>query len=387
MIDFDEGTYSVTTPSGKAILLAKEYALLTFLVRHQGQTFTREHLLNQVWGMEYPSERTVDDHIYRLRKKLVPLPEFKLLTVRGTGYRLSVHETNGPRMRPSLYDAELQAAVGQLFQKYHLLGQGDSMMALAAQQEVLGIEVNAYYSRYLHFLDGDLAYFVHDHTTPVQDQLYWISILYGILIPPEEALELLEKILQSGLLSPHQHREMYILNIIDIYAESGRFAEAEERLIETRRVVKEDELIGFHIPVAAAELYLYILQNEPEKVNKKMEQVRLMLEDTPYLRELIRFHFLEGIWQYSQGLIEEAASSVDLGMRVYYESKSTPHLLISLGQFMRYIDRNPRPEQEKEVKTLRLKIKRIFADLNEKHQYDVLLGQASDQILNFLASV
>lgn len=34
MIDFDEGTYSVTTPSGKATLLAKEYALLRFLYRH-----------------------------------------------------------------------------------------------------------------------------------------------------------------------------------------------------------------------------------------------------------------------------------------------------------------------------------------------------------------
>lgn len=387
MIEFNEGTYSVTARSGKAVLLAKEYALLTFLYRHQGQTFTREHLLNQVWGLEYPSERTVDDHIYRLRKKLVPLPEFELLTVRGTGYRLNVHETNGPRMRPSLHDAELQAAVDQLFQKYHLLGQGDSMMALAAQQEVLGIEVNSYYSRYLHFLDGDLAYFVHDHTTPVQDQLYWISILYGILIPPDEAIEVLEEILQSGFLSPHQHREMYILNILDIYAENGRFAEAEERLIETRRIVKKDELTGFHIPVAAAELYLYILQNEPDKVNKKLEQIRLMLEDTPYLREMIRFHFLKGIWQYAEGLIAEAAASVDLGMRVYYESKSTPHLLISLGQFMRYIDRNPRPEQEKEVKTLKRKLSRIFADLHEKHQYDALLDQARDQIMSFLASV
>lgn len=387
MIDFDEGTYSVTAPSGKAMLLAKEYALLRFLYRHQGQTFTREHLLNQVWGMEYPSERTVDDHIYRLRKKLIPLPEFELLTVRGTGYRLSIHDTNGPRMHPSLYDAELQAAVDQIFLKYHLFGQGDSMMALAAQQEVLGIEVNSFYSRYLYFLDGDLAYFVHDHTTPVQDQLYWISILYGILVPPEEALELLEKILRSGLLSPHQHREMYILNILDIYAENGRFEEAEKRLIETHRVVKEYELIGFHIPVAVAELYLYILQNKPDKVNKKMEQIRLMLEDTPYLREMICFHFMKGIWQYSQGLIQEADSSVDQGMRVYYESKSTPHLLISLGQFMRYIDRKPCPAQEKESKTLKLKLSRIFADLNEKHQYDALLDQARDRIMSFLASV
>ena len=387
MIDFDEGTYSVTTPSGKAMLLAKEYALLRFLYRHQGQTFTREHLLNQVWGMEYPSERTVDDHVYRIRKKLASLPEFELLTVRGTGYRLCVHDTNGPRMHPSLYDAELQAAVDQIFHKYHLFGQGDSMKALAAQQEVLGIEVNSFYSRYLHFQDGDLAYFVHDHTTPVQDQLYWISILYGILVAPEEALELLEKILRSGLLSPHQHREMYILNIIDIYAENGRFAEAEERLIETHLVVKEDELIGFHIPVATVELYLYILQNQPDRIRGKMEQICLMLDNTPYLREMIRFHFMKGIWQYSQGLIQEAISSVDLGMRVYFESKSTPHLLISLGQFIRYIDRNPHPALEKETKTLELKLRRIFADLNEKHQYDALLDEARGKIMSFLASV
>ncbi|WP_211747963.1 winged helix-turn-helix domain-containing protein [Paenibacillus sp. Marseille-Q4541] len=387
MIDFDEGTYSVITPSGAAHLLAKEYALLTFLHRHQGQTFTREHLLNKVWGMEYPSERTVDDHIYRLRKKLVSLPEFELQTVRGTGYRLTVHEPEGLRMRPSLRDPELQAAVDQLFQKYHLLGQGESMLTLAAQQEVLGIEVASFYSKYLHFLEGDLAYFVHDQITPVQDQLYWISLLYGIIVQPEEALQICEKVLQSGLLSPRHHREMYILNIIDMFAENGRFAEAEERLIETHRVVKEEELSGFHIPVATAELYLYILENRPDRITSKMEQIRLMLEDTPYLREMIRFHFVAGIWQYAQGLIQEAVSSVDQGMRVYYESKSTPHLLISLGQFMRYIDRNPRPAHEKEIRALRQKLSRIFADLNEKHQYDVLLDQAREKIMNFLASV
>lgn len=67
-------------------LTRMEYELLHLLLRHPTRVFTREALLNQVWGYEnYPTTRTVDNHVAQLRAKLDPT---LFETVRGIGYRL-----------------------------------------------------------------------------------------------------------------------------------------------------------------------------------------------------------------------------------------------------------------------------------------------------------
>jgi DNA-binding response OmpR family regulator len=77
--------------SGKALeFSAKEFDLLKYFITHSGETLSRDRLLEDVWGYEnYPSTRTVDTHLVRLRQKLEPDPEQPqyFLTVHGTGYR------------------------------------------------------------------------------------------------------------------------------------------------------------------------------------------------------------------------------------------------------------------------------------------------------------
>lgn len=69
-------------------LTLTEFKLLEELVRTAGRVFTRDELLNRVWGYDhFPSTRTVDTHILLLRQKLQGLP---IETVRGVGYRLKV---------------------------------------------------------------------------------------------------------------------------------------------------------------------------------------------------------------------------------------------------------------------------------------------------------
>ena len=73
-------------------LTAKEFDLLSFLMRHSGQVLTREQLLDTVWGVGYAGEaRTVDVHIRYLRQKLEEEPDNpkRILTVRGVGYRFA----------------------------------------------------------------------------------------------------------------------------------------------------------------------------------------------------------------------------------------------------------------------------------------------------------
>lgn len=76
--------------SGKPIMLTfKEYQLLKFLASNKGKVFTRESLLNKVWGWDYyGGDRTVDVHIRRLRSKIEDPTHTFIETVRNIGYRL-----------------------------------------------------------------------------------------------------------------------------------------------------------------------------------------------------------------------------------------------------------------------------------------------------------
>lgn len=68
----------------------REFGLLLFLAEHPGEAFTRQEIMQAVWGHEKTGQRTVDVHVRRLRTKLGKF-EHHLATVHGYGYRL---ETN-----------------------------------------------------------------------------------------------------------------------------------------------------------------------------------------------------------------------------------------------------------------------------------------------------
>lgn len=80
-------TYQVTVADEPIDFTYLEYALLSFLVRHPGRTFSRDALLQHVWGFDYyGGSRTVDVHVRRIRAKLGPELAQRLETVRGVGY-------------------------------------------------------------------------------------------------------------------------------------------------------------------------------------------------------------------------------------------------------------------------------------------------------------
>ncbi|BBF42149.1 two-component response regulator SA14-24 [Lachnospiraceae bacterium KM106-2] len=77
---------TVKIKEGSIVLTPKEFDLLVFLVKHNREVFTRQVLLEQIWGYDFAGDtRTVDIHVQRLRKKL-PLEEH-LQTVFGVGYK------------------------------------------------------------------------------------------------------------------------------------------------------------------------------------------------------------------------------------------------------------------------------------------------------------
>lgn len=86
--------YSVTFMENDVEMPPKELELLYFLASHPNQVFTREQLLNQIWGYEYYGDtRTVDVHIKRIREKLDQGTEdtkWSIKTVWGVGYKFEV---------------------------------------------------------------------------------------------------------------------------------------------------------------------------------------------------------------------------------------------------------------------------------------------------------
>ena len=85
----DLSNYRVTVLGETIVLTFKEYELLRFLGMNAGQVFTREQLLNRVWGYDYfGGARTVDVHVRRIRAKIEGQGRTYIETVRNVGYRL-----------------------------------------------------------------------------------------------------------------------------------------------------------------------------------------------------------------------------------------------------------------------------------------------------------
>lgn len=90
----NQESYDVTTNGKVFVLPLKEFELLAQLAGSPGQTFTREQLIDLVWGADFAgSDRTVDVHVKRLRERFADQDaSFSIQTIRGLGYKLEVME-------------------------------------------------------------------------------------------------------------------------------------------------------------------------------------------------------------------------------------------------------------------------------------------------------
>jgi DNA-binding response OmpR family regulator len=91
-ITVDKNSYSVISEGQKKDIPMKEFELLFMLASTPGRTFTRDQLIDAIWGYDFEgNERTLDVHVNRLRERFPEeLYRFKITTVRGLGYRLEV---------------------------------------------------------------------------------------------------------------------------------------------------------------------------------------------------------------------------------------------------------------------------------------------------------
>lgn len=90
-LTIDIGAYEVAYKGSNVKLAPKELELLHFMASNPNKVFTREQLMYEVWGYDYPGDsRTVDVHVKRLREKVKGGENWELQTVWGVGYKFEV---------------------------------------------------------------------------------------------------------------------------------------------------------------------------------------------------------------------------------------------------------------------------------------------------------
>lgn len=91
-LSIDSSSYKVIYNGEEIKMPPKEFELLYYLANNKNKVFTREQLLCEVWGYDYPGDsRTVDVHIKRLREKLSSGEQWEIQTVWGVGYKFEVN--------------------------------------------------------------------------------------------------------------------------------------------------------------------------------------------------------------------------------------------------------------------------------------------------------
>ncbi|MGN6129393.1 MAG: winged helix-turn-helix transcriptional regulator [Nocardioidaceae bacterium] len=101
-VTVDDATYTAKLGGRTLDLTFKEFELLKYLAQHPGRVFSREQLLQEVWGYDYfGGTRTVDVHVRRLRAKLGPDHEHLIGTVRNVGYRFVLPPKETPEREAS----------------------------------------------------------------------------------------------------------------------------------------------------------------------------------------------------------------------------------------------------------------------------------------------
>ncbi len=382
-LDFDPSGYTVSYQEERISLLAKEYALLQFLYSHRGQAFSREQLLDRVWPMEYPVERTVDDHIYRLRKKLRPWSNRVFLnTVRGYGYSLTVKE---PDLRnPSMQDTELQAQMRQLMNKYLMYGQCKSMITLASQQDLLGFELPPSHLIFIRYAQADIHWFLTDTEFPLSSKLYYLLHFYLYFYnEPGKCLDYFERTMAANIGPEDHQRELRILNIIGLYTDNGRAEEDLSRVKAAYEAVREagGDLDIFNVHIKMAEMYVHLGADNLSEAERCAGEVERMLEETPYLREICFYHGLKGRMLLRQGKRAEAAAALNYGIEVGEMTHNVPLIVGSIRETLVYLERSVQDPQ------LHRQFAAKYAEYNRMYQLEANKAPIEEKIESILNAV
>lgn len=338
MIQFDSDTGKVAYAGEYIPLLPKEFALFQFLYENAGRSFTRERLLDAVWPLEEPTDRTVDDHIYRIRKKLARWSHLlHIETVRGQGYKL-IRLTPKRQARPLLHDEQFAADINRMMNKYHGLGMGAAMQLLAEHRDILSLPVDLYYDAYLHFVRGDFEWLLATDSLDLWKKLAYAVFVYEATQPEHQTiLRYYEGLIANGHLLEWSWLCDLRLGAIFHYIGAGRLGEAQEGLDAIRQDIAELHSPSFTSVFLIAEMVLRMAQNRLDEAEAKLRECEALLAEHPIQRERGAFLVAKGMLLYRQGAHAAARQTVEEGLETTRETHFIPHLLVNLQRALLFL--------------------------------------------------
>ncbi|WP_289142784.1 winged helix-turn-helix domain-containing protein [uncultured Brevibacillus sp.] len=368
LITWSDDKYEVQYAGETIVLLPKEYALLHFLFTGKNRTFSRENLLDRVWALEEPTDRTVDDHIYRLRKKLQKWSHlFTIDTVRGIGYRLTWKLPPQQALQPDVLNRGFSESIQKMLTTYHGMGMGAAMQTLSANQEVLGFRMDPFYAMYMRFITGDFAWFVEDKTAPMGDKLFYLFHLYHMTEPDSrKTLDVYQRVLRDQAAMPATFQDELQVNAIALYARAGEWELARQQVSKARKIVESLNSQGFILFLQAEETILAILSDQIEEAEEIIRRSKEILLTVPMQRELGSFTLMQGICMYRREQYAKARRLIDEGIEVIRATQFVPHLIYAINNILLFFQIFD-CDQEWEHK-----YQKIWDALSEEYQFDYM---------------
>jgi DNA-binding winged helix-turn-helix (wHTH) protein len=354
--------------------LRKEFQLFECLFRSPSRIFTRDELLDAVWTLEEPTDRTVDDHIYRVRKKLKPLSSIMSIeTIRGVGYKLKIRKA--VRENVLLQDDEVSSSMAMLFRKYHLYGQGDALKLLEENQSVLGFELGIQNRLYLQFMKGKFKWIVESSELPFWDRCYYLLHIYSYVAEDKEkCLEYFTKAMANPNIPADHRTEIGWLNRLPLFVFTGQLEEAEILLAQSKTAVHERKLDGFIPLLSFIDLYILLLKKDDDQITGRLMEMEKELEHYPFLREKASFMIIKGIASLYKRDRIGAKHFFDRGLDQFSQARYVPGLFISLNTILFYLT-----EYETD-----LDLSQVYSPLLKKYEEEFQLADIESIIRNQL---
>lgn len=377
----DEDVLSVVCDGRSIQLLPKEFQLLQFLCEHPGRTFTRSALLDAVWTMESPVDRTVDDHVYRLRKKLAfaRIPA-AIATVRGHGYRLDLEPTPAvgssdaerqapiqPQSNhPLLRDPDYRRHIRELFRTYVLHGQGQGIRAMMQSPDVFGIELDSTLSIHARFVSGDFRSVLEEESLPLSEWLFWLLGLYKhIQFNYTSTLHFMEEAVAHYVLRTEHHLETITFDLGRLYLFTGQTERALCAMADS--VAACDAMPTFldgYIPLIRIEDALFSLYTgDIASARDKLGVAQRTLQQLPWQREQAFFQIVQGFLLWVDGDAVLAEQRMDEGLEMLRNLGIVHHLVGRLHEILYFLD-HIKPHQR-----LQHKYRQMWAALSKQYDF------------------
>lgn len=365
MIRFEADSHQVTHAGEHIQLLPKEFLLLRFLYEHAGRSFTREQLLDAVWPLEAPVDRTVDDHVYRLRKKLSKWSHLlRMETIRGQGYKLT--RLDPPTLDHPLHrDEQFAAHVNQMLAMYHGLGMGGAMRLLSANRDILGLPGDPFYDAYICFVSGEFDRLIGMDSIDIWQKAAYAAFVHAIIqFDHRTSLAYFEQLMARSDRLSHAWGLDLRLQSISLYIRTGLPEKAREQLEAIRAAIASLDSPSFAAIFLLNEMYLELHDGRIDRITANLQECEALLARHPIQRERGALLVFKAIFLYQQGAIESARQLLDDGIETIRQTQFVPHLLGSFNLALTHLAAGRTDEP------YRQKLRREWDRLASEYRFD-----------------